>query len=157
MRAYKPKENLIVYATRFWPQKPITIPDNPNIRFEHIIKKTRSSASQPGTLTDIMNTMKNPATSQEQEEYTNSARLIYVINGKEISTIVYPGDYIVVYHDNMVVIKKHEQFIREYDEFANCGHPTSDSPGAKPEATVLREEKSSSHANVDDTIHNAPR
>jgi hypothetical protein len=155
MRIYTPKENLAVYADRYWPQKPITIPANPSIKFEHTIKKSNNSA-QAGNLTDLLASMKNPVTNEEKEEYTNSALLTYSINGKDSSVIVYPGDWVVVYQDGMVVIKKHEQFVREYDEHTTCNHQQPDNPGVNGSAVLLREKESSSNANVNDTVHNTP-
>ena len=155
MRIYTPKQNLAVYADQYWPQKPIIIPNNPSIKFEHTIKKTHNT-STANNLNDLLASMKKPVSSEQEEEYTNSALLTYSINGKDSSVIVYPGDWVVVYQDGMVVIKKHEQFVREYDEYRTCNHEYTDNPGANESAVLLREEESSSNANVNDTVHNAP-
>ena len=155
MRIYTPKQNLAVYADQYWPQKPIIIPANPSIKFEHTIKKT-NNATTASNLSDLMASMRKPVTNEDQEEYTNSALLTYSINGKDSSVIVYPGDWVVVYQDGMVVIKKNEQFIREYDEYRTCNHEHTDNAQPNESAVLLRKEESSSNANVNDTIHNAP-
>jgi hypothetical protein len=130
------------------------IPANPSIRFEHTIKKT-TQKGPAGSMADLMESMKNTNQKEEEEEYTNSALLIYTINGQENSTYVYPGDWVVVYTDGMVVIKKQEQFIREYNEFNPQLHQNA---RAEPQQSTVhvREEESPSNAHVDDPVHNPP-
>lgn len=144
----------MVYADQYWPHKPIAIPANPSIKFEHTIKQTHNK-TQSSNLADLMQSMRNPVRSEDKEEYTNSAILTYLINGKESSIIVHPGDWVVVYTDGMVVIKQQEQFIREYNEYSQCTHETP-RVGSNEPTVPLRKEESSGNANVDDTVHNAP-
>ena len=120
MRVYIPKQNLKCYADQYWPQKPIQLPNNPNIKFEHNIKRTNKNAQQGmANVNQLLEAMKKGtvAQKQEEEEYSNSAKLIYIVNDEKIETPIYPSDWVVVYEDGMVVVKKNEQFKREYEEF----------------------------------------
>ena len=106
---------MIAYADQYWPQKPIKIPANPSIKFTHTFKTTNQN-TQAKSVEELMEQMKNPTDPNEGETYTNSALLSYTINGEVSSVPVFPGDWILVYEDGMVVVKQNSQFEREYDE-----------------------------------------
>jgi len=127
MRIYVPKQDIQIYADQWYPQKPITIPKNPNIKFKQIVKKAGGSPPV-ATLEQLKASMINPLAAKQEEEveeYINSAMLTYIIGEEERSLLVTPSDWIVVYADGMVVVKKHEQFVREYDEFNPYLHQSS--------------------------------
>ena len=156
MRVYIPKQNLKCYADQYWPQKPIQLPNNPNIKFEHNIKRTNKNAQQGmANVNQLLEAMKKGTVSQkqEEEEYSNSAKLIYLIKDERIETIIYPGDWVVVYEDGMVVVKKNEQFKREYEEF-NPYIYSGNNNQTQQATSQLHQQEMSSHEDVKSGIHN---